>query len=62
MVNCRIGSLERAVMKSVASIRVNCRIGSLEKYVGSVWDSIGVNCRIGSLEILKCLKKIQRVS
>ena len=50
LVNCRIGSLEKAVVPSPAFIRVNCRIGSLETEKRDVVQNICVNCRIGSLE------------
>ena len=51
IVNCRIGSLEKAQMLRSQIPEVNCRIGSLESPRLFVTAQAVVNCRIGSLEI-----------
>ena len=50
-VNCRIGSLENAMVIHLERLLVNCRIGSLEIACLALRQSFCVNCRIGSLEI-----------
>ena len=48
---CRIGSLEKCVMRGFLFLQVFCRIGSLERCTATRRPSCSVFCRIGSLEM-----------
>ena len=54
-VNCRVGSLERYVIRRRNVSSVNCRVGSLEMADPEHGGLSTVNCRVGSLEILRRL-------